>query len=88
MALEKLGYNIYIPRVARIIKANGLFARRKGKFKTTTGSNHRYPIAANILNRNFKVSRINQVCVSDITYIETKQGWMYLTALLVCSIKK
>ena len=81
-ALEKLGHHISRPRVARLMKANGLFARRKRKFKTTTDSNHKYPIAANILNQNFKVSRINQVWVSDITYIETKQGWMYLTVII------
>ena len=82
MGLEKLGHYISIPRVARLMKANGLFARRKRKFKTTTDSNHRYPIAPNILNRNFKVSRANQVWVSDITYIETKQGWIYLTVII------
>lgn len=48
----------------------------------TTDSNHKYPIAANILNQNFKVFRTNQVWVSDITYIETKQGWMYLTVII------
>ena len=73
-ALEKLGHYIPRARVARLMKANGLFARRKRKFKTTTDSNHKYPIAANILNQNFKVSRINQVWVSDITYIESKGG--------------
>jgi len=81
-ALEKLGHYISKPRVARLMKASGLFARRKRKFKTTTDSNHAYPIAANILNRNFKVSSVNQVWVSDITYIETKQGWMYLTVII------
>ena len=81
-ALENLGHYVSRPRVARLMKANGLFARRKRKFKTTTNSNHNYPIAPNILNRNFKVSRINQVWVSDITYIETKQGWMYLTVII------
>ncbi|MDG1729877.1 MAG: hypothetical protein P8K68_08100 [Algibacter sp.] len=60
-ALEKLGHYIYRPRAAKLIKVNGLFARRKRKFKTATNSNHKYPIAANILNQNFKVSRINQV---------------------------
>lgn len=59
--LEKLGHYISRPRVARLMKANGLFARRKRKFKATTDSNHKYPIAANIVNPNFKVSRINQV---------------------------
>lgn len=64
------------------MKANGIFARRKRNFKITTDSNHRYPVAKNILNQNFKVSRSNQVWVSDITYIETKQGWMYLTVII------
>lgn len=44
MALEKLRYYISRPRVVRLMKVNGLFARRKRKFKTTTDSNHRYPI--------------------------------------------
>ena len=77
-----LGHSISKPRAARIMSANGLFARRKRKFKVTTDSNHKYPIAANILNQNFEVSRKNQVWVSDITYIETKQGWMYLTVII------
>ena len=81
-ALEKLGHYVSRPRVARLMKAYGLFARRKRKFRTTTDSNHKYPVAANILNQNFKVSRANQVWVSDITYIETKQGWMYLTVII------
>ncbi len=82
VALEKLGHFISKPRVARIMRANGLFARRKRKFKATTDSNHKYPVAANILNQNFEISRKNQVWVSDITYIETKQGWMYLTVII------
>ncbi len=56
------------------MKANDLFAIRKRNFKITTDSNHRYLVAPNILNQNFKVSRVDQVWVSDITYIETKQG--------------
>lgn len=70
------------PRVARIMRANFLYARRTRKFKITTDSNHRYPVAPNILNQNFKVSRINQVWVSDITYVQTDQGWMYLTVII------
>lgn len=62
-ALEKLGHYISRPRVARLMKTNSLFTRRKRKFKTITDSNHRYPIAPNILNQNFKVSRANQVWV-------------------------
>ena len=76
--LEKRGYYV----VARIIRANYLVARRHRKFIFTTDSNHNYPIAANILNQNFEVHRIGQVWVSDITYIQTKEGWMYLTIII------
>jgi transposase InsO family protein len=80
--LESLGYKVSRPRVARIMKANYLFAKRKRKFRTTTDSNHSYPIAPNFLNQCFDVKRQNQVWVSDITYIQTKQGWIYLTVII------
>ncbi len=80
--LSKKGYRVSRPRVARIMMANSMFARRKRRFKITTDSNHNYPIAPNILDRDFTVSRKNQAWVSDITYIETKQGWMYLTVVI------
>ena len=79
--LEK-GHRVSRPRVARIMRTNNLFARRKRKFRFTTDSAHDYPIASNILNQNFTVSRENQVWVSDMTYIRTKQGWMYLTVII------
>lgn len=80
--LESLGYKVSKPRVAKIMKANHLRAVRKRKFKATTDSKHNYPISPNLLNRNFKVGRINQVWVSDITYIQTGQGWLYLTVII------
>ncbi len=80
--LLKQGHRVSRPRVARIMRANKLFARRSRKFIFTTDSNHDYPIAPNILNHDFTVSRENQVWVSDITYIQTKQGWMYLTVII------
>lgn len=80
--LEALGYRVSRPRVARIMKANYLFAKRKRKFRATTDSNHSYPIAPNLLNQCFDVNRQNQVWVSDITYIQTKQGWLYLTVII------
>ena len=64
------------------MKANNLRAIRRRKFKSTTDSKHNYPICANLLNQNFKVQRKNQVWVSDITYIHTKQGWLYLTVII------
>ncbi|WBL24252.1 IS3 family transposase [Zunongwangia sp. HGR-M22] len=80
--LEALGFKVSKPRIARIMKANYLYAKRKRKFKTTTNSNHKYPTAPNLLNQCFNVARANQVWVSDITYVQTKQGWSYLTVII------
>ena len=65
-----------------IMRAHNLLARRKRKFRFTTDSVHDYPMAPNILNQNFTVSRENQVWVSDMTYIQTKQGLIYLTVII------
>ena len=80
--LLKRGYEVSRPRVARLMAADNLFARRKRRFISTTDSNHKYPVAPNILERNFTVSSENRVWVSDITYIRTKEGWMYLTVII------
>ena len=57
-------------------------ALRKSKFIVTTNSKHDYPVWPNILNRNFVVDRPNAIWVSDITYIWTLEGWLYLAAIL------
>lgn len=54
--LEALRYKVSKPGVARTMRANYLFAKRKRKFKATTNSNHKYPIAPNLLNQNFQVN--------------------------------
>lgn len=69
-------------RVARLMKANGLQAVAKRKFKVTTDSRHDYPIAPNLLNRDFTAARPNQVWVTDITYIPTLEGWLYLAVVM------
>jgi len=68
--------------VARIMNKLRLVAKPKKKFVVTTDSNHDNPISENILNREFYASRVNHKWVSDITYIATRQGWCYLTAIL------
>ena len=80
--LKALGFKVSKPRVARIMKANYLYAKRKRKFKATTDSSHKYPTAPNLLNQCFNVARANQVWVSDITYVQTNQGWSYLTVII------
>jgi len=80
--LKRRGRRVSKPKVAKIMKQLGLKSKVKKKYKTTTDSNHQYPIAPNIIKRNFKPERINQTWVSDITYIRTKQGWLYLTTVI------
>ena len=54
----------------------------KRKFKATTDSSHSYPVAENKLMRNFRVNRSNEAWVSDITYVSTAEGWVYLTTFI------
>ena len=69
-------------RVERIMREIGLRARRKRKFVVTTDSNHDYPFAENILNRQFQVNAPNQVWTTDFTYIRTLEGWLYLAGVM------
>jgi putative transposase len=71
-----------VNRVARLMRYEGIVAIQKRKFKATTNSKHNYSVWPNLLNRNFIVSRPNNVWVSDITYIWTFEGWLYLAAIL------
>ncbi len=68
--------------VAALMKQNGITPARKRKFKSTTDSKHNLPISQNVLCRDFKAKRPNVAWVSDITYIDTKQGWLYLAVFI------
>ncbi len=72
-----------VNRIARLMRCNNLVAVQKRKFRLTTNSKHDYPVWPNILNRSFIVERSNAVWVSDITYIWTFEGWLYLAAIIV-----
>jgi putative transposase len=69
-------------RVARLMKNNGIVGKAKKKFKATTNSRHNLPVAENVLNQNFTTEKPNTVWVSDITYIPTLEGWLYLVVIL------
>lgn len=69
-------------RVRKLMKANGLQARGKRKFKATTNSNHALPVSQNLLERNFNAPRPNRVWTGDITYIRTDEGWLYLAVVI------
>lgn len=75
-------------RVHRLMKQAGIRSIRKAGFKVTTNSRHKLPIAPNLLNRNFHADAPNAVWVSDITYIRTGQGWLYLAIVKdLCTCK-
>jgi len=69
-------------RVARLMSANGIAARQKSRFRVTTDSAHNLPVAANLLGGSFEVTAPNRIWVSDITYIPTSEGWLYLSAVM------
>ena len=77
--LKRQGYVISRPRVAKLMRKEGLRSKIKRRFRVTTNSNHGYSISENHLCRNFKPKTLNETWVSDITYIKTGQGWLYLT---------
>jgi transposase InsO family protein len=69
-------------RVARLMRKNGMGAKRKRRFRKTTDSNHSHPCAENLVAREFTVSAPNRVWVSDVTYIWTRECWLYLAVTL------
>lgn len=80
--LQARGIRCSEPRVARLMKDNGIRAQRKEYFKVTTKSNHSEPISPNLLEQDFKAKAPKRKWVSDLTYIWTLQGWLYLTIIL------
>ena len=68
-------------RVARLMRRHQLRSRKQRKYKATTNSKHHYPVAANLLNQNFVVQKPNTVWVADISYISTREGWLYLAGI-------
>jgi transposase InsO family protein len=82
-ALQQRGQRCSRKRVARLMQAAGLRSKTKRRFRVkTTDSKHGHPIAPDLLGRNFSASGPNQVWVSDITYIATDEGWLYLASTM------
>ena len=81
--LRKDGYKHGRNRIARLMKEQGLYGRQKRRYRAqTTDSNHDQPIAPNRLAQAPKATAPNQLWVADLTYVETKEGWLYLAAIL------
>ncbi|KAF0107698.1 MAG: integrase catalytic subunit [Chloroflexi bacterium] len=80
--LKKDGYTCNQKTVARMMRQDGLKGQRKYRRVVTTNSKHSFPVAPNLLNRDFYADRPNQKWVGDITYIPTAEGWLYLASVL------
>jgi transposase InsO family protein len=80
--LNAAGTRVGKHRVARLMRENGLCGRRKRRYRHTTDSNHAMPVAPNMLDQDFTADAPNEVWVTDITYIPTGEGWLYLAAIL------
>ncbi|WP_240723489.1 IS3 family transposase [Flavobacterium sp. GT3P67] len=82
LELQNIGYQISRITVAKYMKQLGLYSKLSSKFKVTTNSKHNHFIVPNILKREFTVKNLPKPWVSDITYIQTKDGFLYLTIIL------
>ena len=80
--LRQEGFEIGRDKTRRLMKSLQLKVKQKRKFKVTTDSNHKLPVATNVLNREFSPSAPNQAWGSDITYLWTQQGWIYLAVII------
>ena len=80
--LQAHGHHVSRKRVARLMRAQGLRGRRRCRQPRTTDSQHPWPVADNVLNRAFDVATPNTVWAGDITYLATREGWVYLAVLL------
>lgn len=80
--LRLRGFTAGKERVERLMRENGIRARHKRRYKVTTDSKHGFPVAKNLLAREFSPAAPNQVWTSDITYLWTEEGWLYLAIVL------
>jgi transposase InsO family protein len=77
-----MGWKCSRHRVARLMRHNGVRVKVKNRFRVTTQSRHSHPVAANLLERNFTAQRPNEIWAADITYIWTREGWLYLAVVM------
>lgn len=80
-ALKTDGFKAGVSRIKRLRKKLGIRCKQVKKFKATTNSNHALPVAPNRLAQKFQIKRPNEAWVTDITYVPTDQGWLYLSGI-------
>ena len=80
--LQDEGLKVGRRRTARLMRDNGIKARQTRRFKRTTDSHHAFPVAPNLLDQDFSAERPNQKWNADISYVWTREGWLYLAVVL------
>jgi len=86
--LKARAFSVSRPRVARLMKKARIKSIVKKKFVVTTFSKHGFALSPNLLNRDFNPKQQGKVWVSDITYIRTMEGWLYLTVIIDLADRK
>jgi len=86
--LKARAFSVSRPRVARLMKKAKIKSVTKKKFVVTTFSKHGFALSPNLLNRNFNPKQQGKVWVSDITYVRTQEGWLYLTVIIDLADRK
>ena len=87
-ALTLRGYPMNRDKARKLMREAGVQVRHRKKFKVTTNSNHKQPVFDNLVQREFAVPQLDQVYASDVTYIWTQEGWLYLAVVIdLCSRK-
>jgi putative transposase len=81
-ALNKLGFVIGETRTKTVMRKLNLVCRQRKPYKSTTNSNHTNGISPNLLDQNFNPEKANQAWSTDITYLPTRQGWVYLAIVM------
>ncbi|WP_209125679.1 IS3 family transposase [Alkalihalobacillus sp. BA299] len=86
--LNKRGVKVSERTVSRIMTKNNWKSCTVNKYKATTNSNHKHPMSDNVLDRQFMAQSPNKAWVTDITYIPTNEGWLYLTSVMEYASKE
>jgi putative transposase len=87
-ALTLRGYSVNRDKARKLMREAGVQGRHRKQFKVTTTSHHKHPVFPNLVDQQFAVPQIDQVYASDVTYIWTQEGWLYLAVVMdVCSRK-
>jgi putative transposase len=81
-ALRALGYPVGRDKARRLMREAGVIVRYKKRYRVTTNSDHQEPVFPNRLERHFEASAPNQKWVADLTYVWTREGWLYLAVIV------